>query len=278
MNIPNATQNVRQGLSRNESLVLSSLSEKGKKIFGLKDIVKELDCSYAYAKDMAKNLVRKKWILSLVRGVYLIVPLEAGVKSVYTEHEFIIGSHLVSPYYIAYWSALNFHNLTEQTPFTTFIATIKRAKGREVLGLKYKFVTLNNRKFFGFTQVSIGSNQVNVSDLEKTVADALDHPEYCGGVEEVAKCLWNGRDRVSFEKVVMYAKRMNNLTVIKRAGFLLEALGIAQPDLVAKMKKMISCGMSVLDPTMPKHGYYNTKWNLLVNVKKESLTRWKEEY
>lgn len=196
----NELQNIRKGLSRNESLVLSSLSGKGKKIFGLKDIVAELGCSYAYAKDMARNLAKKKWVVNLRRGAYLIVPLEAGVEAKYTEHEFVVGSHLVEPYYIAYWSALNFYNLTEQTPFTVFIATTKRAKSRTILDVRYSFVTLGRKKFFGSSSVSIGSDRVNISDREKTLADALDHPEYCGGISEVAKCIWNAKDDISFER------------------------------------------------------------------------------
>ena len=277
MGASNITQNVRQGLSNTESLLLASLSAKEKKIFVLKDVKAELNCSYDSAKHLAKSLVRKKWIINLIRGVYLIVPLDAGIKSIYTEHEFVIGSHLVSPYYIAYWSALNFHNLTEQTPFTIFIATTKRAGSRQVLGLKYKFVTLYEKKFFGFTKVQIGSNSVNISDLEKTLADAFDHPEYCGGMEEVSKCLWNGMDSISFEKLISIAKKMGNSTVIKRVGFLLDSLG-EYKDLSEKMRKMISSGMSVLDPTMPRLGYYSTKWNLFVNVKKESLTSWKQYF
>ena len=189
MSAPKYTQNIRQGLSRSESLLLSSLSGKGKKIFALSDIQKELGCSYAYAKDTAKRLVRKKWIIALRRGAYLIVPLSAGAESKYTEHEFVIGSNLVSPYYIAYWSALNFYNFTEQTPFTVFVATTKRAKSRTILDVNYRFITLDKKKFFGFSSLSLGSDKVNVSDREKTIADALDHTEYCGGISAVAKCL-----------------------------------------------------------------------------------------
>ena len=39
------TENVRAGLTGNESFLLSALSEKGKTILGLKDIVEELKYS-----------------------------------------------------------------------------------------------------------------------------------------------------------------------------------------------------------------------------------------
>jgi predicted transcriptional regulator of viral defense system len=266
------TESVRAGLTRNESLLLSSLSEKGKTIFKIEDISAELKCSYKYAKVLANNLTKKKWIIVLRRGVYLIVPLSAGVRSHYTEHEFVIASYLVSPYYIAYWSALNFYGITEQTPFTIFVATTRRAKTREVLNSRYSFITLSKRKFFGFEPTAVSTYKINISDREKTLADALDHPEYSGGIPEVAKSLWNAKEKVSIERIVSYAERMGNAAIVKRLGYLVESLNInVDSKILPRMKGMISPGMAALDPTRPRKGTYSTRWNLLLNISKETL-------
>src|SRR3972149_2609920 len=273
------TENVRAGLTRNESLLLSSLSEKGKTIFKIRDVATELKCSYKYAKVLANNLTKKKWVIVLRRGVYLIVPLSAGVRSHYTEHEFVIASYLVSPYYIAYWSALNFYGFTEQTPFTVFVATTRRPKTREVLNIKYNFVTLSKRKFFGFEPIAVSTNKVNISDREKTLADALDHSEYCGGIPEVAKSVWNAKEKVSMEKIISYAERMGNTAIVKRLGYLVESLKMnVDSEILSKMRGMISQGMSALDPTRPKKGTYTTRWNLLVNISKETLEEMRRNF
>jgi len=273
------TENVRTGLSRSESLLLSSLSEKNKTIFDLKDVMAELRCSYRYAKVIANNLTRKRWIVLLKRGTYLIVPLSAGSKPHYTEHEFVIASHLVSPYYIGYWSALNFHRFTEQTPFTVFVATTKRTRNKLVLNTRYNFVTLNRKKFFGFASTAIGNHKVEISEPEKTLADALDHPEYCGGMSEVAKSVWNAREKVSFDKVVSYEERMGNSAILKRLGYLVEQLNMGVDNrTVSRIKNGISPGISMLDPTGPRRGAYMTRWNLLVNVPKRILEEWRREF
>jgi predicted transcriptional regulator of viral defense system len=273
------TENVRSGLTRNESLVLSALSEKGKTIFKIEDVVSELGCSYKYSKVLVNNLTKKKWVIVLKRGVYLIVPLSAGVKSRYTEHEFVVASHLVSPYYIAYWSALNFYGFTEQTPFTVFVATTRRVKNREVLNISYKFVTLSKRKFFGFEPTAVSTYKINVSDREKTLADALDHPEYCGGMVEVAKSLWNAKEELSIEKIADYAERMGNAAILKRFGYLVEVLDVdIDLEVLSKLRGMISRGMSAFDPTLPKKGRYDTRWNLLVNVSEETLEIWRRNF
>ena len=274
MSDANNTENVRAGLTRNESLLLSSLSEKGKTIFRIEDIVSELRCSYGYAKVLANNLRKKKWIIILRRGVYLISPLSAGVQSHYTEHEFIVASSLVKPYYIAYWSALNFHGFTEQTPFSVFVATTGRAQNVEVLDIRYNFVTLSEKKFFGFVQTAVGSYRINISDREKTLADSLDHPEYCGGMVEVVKCLWNARNNVFIEKIVSDAERMGNTAIIKRLGYLLESLKInVDEKIISRMRELVSPGISTLDPTLPKKRAYNTRWNLMLNVSEEILRK-----
>lgn len=248
-------------------------------IFGLKDVVAELDRSYGYAKVLVNNLAKKKWVIVLRRGTYLIVPLSAGVKGEYTEHEFVVASHLASPYYIAYWSALNFHGVTEQTPFTVFVATTKRVKNREILNVRYRFVTLSGRKFFGFEPVSVGSTRVNISDIEKTIVDGLDHPEYCGGVSEVAKGIWNAIGKIAIGKTVTYAKAMGNSAILKRLGFLLEALEIdTEKKALNEMRKAVAPGMSPLDPMLPRKGRYATRWNLLINVSGETLEEWRRGF
>jgi len=275
----NVTEDVRGGLSRSESLLLAALSEKGKSIFKLEDVVAELGCSYEYAKVLVNSLARKKWVIGLKRGVYLIVPLSAGVKSRYTEHEFVIASHLASPYYIAYWSALNFYGFTEQMPFTVFVATTKRVKSREVLNIKYMFVTLSRRKFFGFEPAVVSNYKINISDREKTLADALDHPEYCGGMFEVAKSLWNAEKEVSIERIADYAEKMGNATIVKRLGYLVESLGVdVDLEVLSKFRGMISRGMSAFDPALPKKGRYDTEWNLLVNISGETFEEWRRNF
>lgn len=274
MSVTNKTYNIRTGLSNKETILLSTLAKEGKTIFGLDDIIKTLKTSYKYAKVIADRLRKKKWITQVSRGKYLIVPLNAGVEGEYTEHEFVIASNLVGskPYYISYWTALNHYGYTEQTPFTVFVATTSRRTDLKVHGINYKFITIKKSKFFGTTNHFIDNHKIIISNKTKTIVDALDHPEYCGGVSEVAKCLWNARKDLSFGEIIKYAKDMDNATIIKRLGYLIDILGFEiELPLYHKMQKLIRRGRSWLDPRAPKKGRSNLKWQLLVNVSTESI-------
>jgi predicted transcriptional regulator of viral defense system len=261
------TNNNRKSLSKTESYLLSNLSEEETEIFTVNDVSKVLNKSYAASRKIISNLKAKRWIEKIEAGKYLIIPLSAGVKPKYTEHEFIIGSKLVEPYYVSYWSALNYHHMTEQIPFSVFIATTKRKSNKEILGVKYIFVTLSKNKFFGFTRASIAGKSVNISDREKTIADCLDRPEYCGDITEAAKALRS--INLSYKKIVDYAIKMDNATILKRLGYLSEILKLDLGEgLKKRMLKNISKGYSVLDPSVKtRTGKYNEKWRLLVNRK-----------
>jgi len=206
------------------------------------------------------RLEEKKYIERIEKGKYLIIPLGAE-KGKYTLHEFVIGSLLIKPYNIAYWSALNFYGLTEQIPTTVFIQTTARKKQqeKEIFGVKYKIVRLKEIKFFGAREEWIEDTEVSITDREKTVVDCLDKPQHCGGIIEVAKALKN--EKLNKKKLSEYALRMGNSGVVRRLGYLCDTF-----NLTVKLPKIEARNYLYLDPTMPKKGDKSAKWRLVVNV------------
>ena len=256
---------VRHALSKTESTLLSSLAGRGRNIFALEDVTSTLDVPYENAKVIVNRLVKKSWLIRLARGKYLIVPLEAGVRSLHTEHGFVIASHLVEPYYVGYWSALNYHGLSEQVPPVVYVVSSRRLKDRVILDTRFRFVTVKESKMFGSVEVEVSNSKVRVSGAEKTVADCLDHPEYCGGVEEVAKALFFEHGGLDMRMIVGYAERMGNGTVIKRLGYLLDLFNYREYDGLFEGVGL-SKGYPKLDPKLPGRGAFNGRWSLLVNA------------
>ena len=218
-------------------------------------------------RDLLYKMEKQGYIERIERGKYIIVPLGAE-KGKYTLHEFVIGSLLVKPYVIAYWSALHFYGLTEQIPNTVFIQTTARKKKQEieVFGVTYKVVKIKGTKFFGIRKEWIEETQINITDREKTIIDCLDKPQYCGGIVEVAKAL---RDKnLNRQKLSEYAQRIGNSGVIRRLGYLSDFLGvhIALPAINTK-------NYLLLDPTMPEKGTKDAKWRLILNLDKRMLDK-----
>ncbi len=253
----------RHTLSDRESRILSSLSYRSKTIFATNDIKEFVE----KPKSVLDNLVRKKWILKIKKGVYVIAPFEAGELGAasYTIHSFVIASVLVKPYYIGYWSALNHHGLTDQTPPAVYIATTKPRNSHRILDTQFRFVTIPSSKMFGITEVEIEKRKVRISSPEKTIVDCLDHPEHCGGVEEIAKAVYFAKDEIDFKKVVAHAKRIGNSAVLKRLGYMAEVLELEECGRLFSTIKLGS-GYSLLDPTLPKRGHIKERWKLILNT------------
>jgi predicted transcriptional regulator of viral defense system len=117
---------------------------------------------------------------------------------------------------------------------------------------------------FGLEEVVVSGSKVKVSDAEKTVADCLDHPGYCGGLDEIAKSIFFEHTSMDMEKTIEYAEKMGNLTVMKRLGYLLELFGYDEYMPLFEGVRL-SKGYSKLDPSLPRKGRISESWRLLVN-------------
>lgn len=259
------SEEYKKGLTARESLLISALARQDKRIFSIEDawaLIIDGD-----AKKVMSSLIRKKWVLPLKRGLYGIVPLDMGMKGAdsFILHNFVIASHLVEPYYIGYWSALNYHGHSDQIPRTIFIATTKPKMPLVILDSDYCFVTLQKRKFFGFQEIKIEGWKVNISSPEKTIADCLDHPEQSGGIDEVAKAIYFNHKELDMGKIHEFAMMMGNMTILKRLGYILEASGLLENYKDSFIRFGPSKGYPALDPLSPKKGKFNSKWGLLVN-------------
>lgn len=267
-------EDYKKGIGRVSTPLLAQLSQAGKRIFTIKEAAQVLGGKPSNLHKLLHDLVKRKWLSRLEKGKYMILPLEAGLEAVYTEHEFIIASSLIQPYYIGFWSALNFYGLTEQVPMIIYVASLKQRQSLTFQGVTYQFIKLLKEKFFGLRGEWIDNKRIEISDREKTILDCLDHPEYSGGIAEVAKGLWNARDELDLEKIIKYGLRMKNGAIFKRLGYILEAYQIGD-RIIEKIQSHISGGYSPLDPTLPREGRYIKRWNLLINIPSEDLKEWR---
>lgn len=244
--------------------LLNLLAKKGN-IFTFNDALEMSNLSTKSLQKVLYRLQQKGAIERIEKGKYLIIPLGAE-KGKYTLHEFVIGSLLVEPYSIAYWSALNYYSLTEQIPTTIFIQTNTKKFNinPKVFGIQYKIIKIKKEKMFGIRKEWIEETKINITDKEKTIIDCLDLPQYAGGIIEVAKALKNNKfDRKKLEN---YTQRIGNSGVLRRLGYLFELLNIK-----IKLPKLNIRNYLLLDPTMPKKGPKSAKWRLIINLDEKVL-------
>jgi predicted transcriptional regulator of viral defense system len=255
----------RKGIGKKESLLLSELARQNKPIFTARDakaVLKENPYLTLH------QLKKKKWILQIKRNLYAIVPLDIGVKGAesFIIHDFVIASYITKPYYIAFWSALNYHGLSDQIPTTVFIATTKPRPTLNILSSKFVFVQLAKEKFVGIEKAVIEGREISISDKNKTMVDCLDHSEHAGGIDEVAKALYFNHEELDFGKMRTYAVKTGNVAVFKRLGFILEATGLLDRYAATFEGIRLTEGYPALDKLGSKKGKYSEKWKLLINA------------
>lgn len=244
--------------------ILDKLSRKGN-IFTFDDAYRVSNINRSILKVLLNRLEKQGWIERIEKGKYIIIPLGAK-KAAYTLNEFIIAFILVQPSAISYWSALNYHGFTEQIPNTVFIQTIARKKYQEkkIFGIKYKIVRIIEKKFFGLQQEIIEDSKINLTDREKTIADCLDKPQYCGGIIEVAKAIKS--KNYDLDRLLEYAKKIGNTGVIRRLGYLLGLYKIP-----SNITPVATRNYLYLNPGFVKNGKKESKWKLVINLDEREL-------
>ena len=262
-----------RNLSRQEYALMSELALQGRKIITPAEAVTILSTPRENAHRILSRLHKKGWLARIERGRYLVVPMEG--QAGWAEHEFVYASQLVVPYYISYRSALAHWGLTEQLPRVVFIATTRRKRDLEFQGVRFRFVTIHLRKFFGYTEVMLDATPVQVATPEKAIVDCLDQERHSGGVPEVAKALIEAGERLDVARLTDQALRMGSNVLVRRLGYLLDLVDGGQTKALAQ--QVGTAGYAYLSRLFPQRKLArSTRWRLIINVEPAQLRRGRE--
>ena len=254
--------------------LLLRLSAEGKNIFSVADAQAVTGKSYKATAALLSQLVRKRWLVRLVPGKYLIVPLEAGLESIPMADRYVIAREVLDPlpYYISHYSAIELHQMTTQPVNTVYVTVPRQRASRSIAGVEYRFVYANPHAFWGWEPTWVtDQEQVQISDLEKTLLDCAVRPELCGGLGELAKGLWLRKDDLDENRLVAYVKRLDHKAAAKRIGFLLETYSLGRPETISALQSFVNPRYALLDPTLPDEGPYRARWRLRINLDPEEL-------
>jgi predicted transcriptional regulator of viral defense system len=215
------------------------------------------------AHRLIARLRSEELIDEVERGKYLLLGMEPERA---LSNPLFIASHLATPAYVSYWSALHFYGFTEQVPLTTFVATTKRRRPLAYRGYRFHFVSVHPVKFFGYRREWVGELPVLIADEAKAIVDSLDLMHYAGGIGEVAKALRSAvSEGVEVPTLIEYANQMGNKSLGSRLGYLLESLGQPAEGLLHSESPV------KLDPSRPRAGSTAPWWQTIVNVPQDQL-------
>ena len=209
-------------LSQNEAKVILDLEWRGQKTVTLADLRQALGASESYARYLAHRLVKKGWLERLRPGLFQLVPARRGREGVADTNPLASGAVLVSPYFFSFGTACTYHGLTEQAFAEVYVACLERRRPEMIRGKRYVFVHVPEDRFFGFAEIVVLGEPVQMATLERALLDALDRPRYAGGIGEVSSVVARAATGVSWEKLLELARRWRSSALVQRLGYLLD--------------------------------------------------------
>lgn len=250
------------------------LNERRQPIFSLADVTDITGLSPPSARNLVANAEARGIITRLKPGLYNLVPFERGRDTSHVSNPYLIARTLVgdAPYFISHGSALELHRMVTQPQLAIVVSCAKRLRPQHIHGYEFRFVEVKPEDVFGLTEIWITSEeQITVSDPERTIIDGLDHPQYVGGVTEVAKGLWMKRDTLRVDRLIDYALRLDVGAVIRRLGYLLEYYDLADPAALERLRARLTPTYQRLDPLFPNEGRMVARWRIRLNIEPDEL-------
>ncbi|MBL7825555.1 MAG: hypothetical protein JNJ57_02920 [Saprospiraceae bacterium] len=256
--------------------IIKQFSEDETPCFSLEDAKKKFSNeSPSYLENLLVKMVNNKKLVRLQPGLYYIVPLDQ-------EGEYFIPNwHMIAKYimrsknyYIGYYSALQIHKLITQPSVSEIVVTDSQVKPSkiEIRGVRFQFIYHNQHRFFGYEKTWIDDfNQVNTSDLEKTLVDSFINPHHSGGMVEIAKAEYETRGKVSKDKIIDYFTRAGSKVAARRYAFICKVLNIDDAHHKGLLKNSLSGKILRLDTSQPDEGKINTEYELRINRDLETI-------
>ncbi|OJW55192.1 MAG: hypothetical protein BGO67_05315 [Alphaproteobacteria bacterium 41-28] len=254
--------------------LLKLIARHGYRIFDLntaRGLAPQVGIQDSYLPQVLTYLKQDRWIFPLRNGVYA---LDVAFLGDIPLHEHEIAMNLLTPSAISHFSALQYHGLTDQVPFVTYLSTPSSVKiprlskktpqGCLINGLLYKIIKVPDTSFFGFVETWESSSKILYTDREKSLLDGLTSPQYCGGLSEVLHAFESHVGQIDIKKIIEYSLRLS-IATSKRLGWALEEVGVPPEKLKPLLKRSIK-SYTNLDSHQESSGSYNRKWMIRENL------------
>jgi len=248
-------------LNKRQTVFLSLLNDNEIEIFTFSSIENKIGHPIKNLSNILSNLEKLGQIVQFEKGKYCNPNFN---------NNFVIANYLSEDSAIAYWSALNHYGLTEQIPNTVFSQTTKLKRSKKVLNVDYKFIKVHPKKFVGITTEGWANLKFRITDVEKTIIDCFDLPQYSGGFAELIRALYS--TKLNKKKLLEYAITVDNLSVLKRISYLSELFEMKGFSYFqTETRKRLKDKYTFLSPFDLKKGKFISRWKLCLNMDEETL-------
>lgn len=239
--------------------------EKNQRVIKLEEVAKVLGISMRYASKVLHTLTKKNAFEKVKSGLYVRFPASIVInKGAYQEDPILIACALQEQYFLSYYTALRFHGLSQRVTRVFHVSNLRKSGKVNYHENIIQLVRLTPQRFFGITREQYSGQELLVSDLERTLLDIIERPEYSGGWPEVIQCLRNAKS-VDWEKLSKYLFRFKTKSLFQKGGYIFEIL----KDEVKTPRKFLDNLLREISPNIyyfkKGQGKLNRRWNVIVD-------------
>jgi predicted transcriptional regulator of viral defense system len=265
-----------RSLSQTEAKVVLSLEAEGLELITLAGIRERAGVSPGFSRKLAHDLVQRGWFQRLRRGTYLLNPSRHGPDALPDADPLRLGSRLVEPYYFGFATAAELEGIFPQASRVYYLVTTTRWVPGNDRASQFHVVRVAPTRFFGIRTLLRRGVELKVSDRERTLLDALNRPEFAGGMAGVAQMFALAKPRLDWRRFGSYLDRFGNRSLALRAGFLAEHVRPSVPPPGSWVRTRLPDRNEPYVPLGPpknhgRRGRTDPRWHVVRNVPDAAL-------
>lgn len=290
------TSIVRKKLLKNKNEILNIFGNLGKSFLNKREFLN------IYHNCIDENLMYKTTSLSMFEtflkdnGIYfeqvtLDFPNKKYVRYFFkTTNLYELLQSINPKAYLSHYSAVAFHNLTNNIPKTIFV-TVEKPESSKPVSKKQITQEELNKAFYmpprisknlivrdiysinllqgkytnnlGISEQEINGQKINVASIERTLIDIAVSPYYCGGCFEVFNVFKNAKGQVNISKLVEMLKELDYIYPVHQSiGFYLEKAGYPEKDLKLLEQMGTELRFFVQRELREQDRNFSERWNL----------------
>ena len=249
---------------------VEGLLARGRHTFTGEEAQAALGSSGVAAYHSPRRLRKNGWLAMPRRGFYLIVDpgyRELGALPPAAWIDDLMRFH-GAPYYVGLLTAASLHGAGHQRPqeFQVISATVLRPVTMGRVGIRFFF----RRRMEGAVTepVKTSGGYIPVSTAEMTAYDLVRYRKGAGSIDHAATVLSELAERMDSKRLLAVARKGEEMPVIQRLGYLLEAGGHA--ELAGDLGRLVESARPRfvrLEPRSPEVvTERNARWRVLVNT------------
>jgi len=211
-------------------------------------------------------------IAQVKRGLFYYIP-PGREKENFPVDMMLVTGKMREDAVLAYHTAMDIRGYSHSA-FHTYYFLTKKAKNTRTLDFRNSTIKpinqpgslqKSNNEFYLVDDYDRKGLTIHVTSLERTVVDAMDRPDLCGGWEEIWRS-FQGIGYLKGDELLEYVSKLENSTTAARVGFYLEDrkenFGVKEQTL-QKLENFLPKNPRYLDRNQ-KGGKLIKRWKLIV--------------